>query len=130
MGNRIYKFISTYLKIIYNFFMAEFPNHSFTLMKSQRGGDKLVEGGYTYGKQRRLGEVIHWLCEQRGSSKAILHTKGGEIIKRTNIHLHPPDEQAISCSKVKLDLKRKANHSQDSSHQILGESLQNDIWSL
>ena len=47
--------------------MAEFPNQSFTLMKSQRGGDKLVEGGYTYGKQRRLGEGIHWLCEQRGS---------------------------------------------------------------
>ena len=60
--------------------MAEFPYQSFTLMKSQRGGDKLVEGGYTYGKQRRLGEVIRWLCEQRGSCKAILHTKGGEII--------------------------------------------------
>ena len=103
--------------------MAEFPQ-SFTLTRSQRGLYKLVEGGYMYGKQRRIGDVTHWLCEQRGLCKAIIHTQGGEIIKRTNIHLHAPDAQAVNCCEVKAGMKRKAMHSQDTSHQIVGEELQ------
>ena len=29
-------------------------------------------------------------------------------MKRTNQHLHPPEEKAISCSEVKINIKRKA----------------------
>ena len=53
--------------------MAELPSEYFTLTRSQRGAIKLVEGGYIYGKQRKIGEVTHWLCEQRGFCKAIIH---------------------------------------------------------
>ena len=84
----------------------------------------MIEGGFCYRKQRVVKEVTHWLCERRGSCKAIIHTKGLEIVKRTNDHLHAPDEQAASCCEVKAGIKRKANESQDSSHQILGETLQ------
>ena len=45
-------------------------------------------------------------------------------MKRTNQHLHPPDEKAISCSEVKINIKRKAKGSQDSSHYIVGECVQ------
>ena len=102
--------------------MSEFFQ-SFTLTRSQRGLYKLVEG-YMYGKQRRIGDVTHWLCEQRGLCKAIIHTQGGEIIKRTNIHLHAPDAQAVNYCEVKAGMKRKAMQSQDTSHQIVGEELQ------
>ena len=61
-----------------------------------------------------MKEVSHWLCERRGSCKAIIHTKGLEIVKRTNDHLHAPDEQAASCCEVKAGIKRKAKESQDS----------------
>ena len=76
-----------------------------------------------YCKHRRVGEITHWLCEQRGYCKAIIHTKGIEIIKRTNEHLHAPDEKAVSCCVVKENIKRKAIDSQDSSHHIVGECL-------
>ena len=46
-----------------------------------------------------------------------------EIVKRTNEHLHSPDEQAVICQETKIGIKRKARDSQDSSHQIVGESL-------
>ena len=50
--------------------------------------------------------------------------KGAEIVKRTNVHLHAPDGKTAICCKVKARIKRKAIDSQDSSHQIVGESLQ------
>ena len=47
-----------------------------------------------------------------------------EIIKRTNEHLHAPDEQALSCCELKVGMKIKARDSQDSSHHIVGEGFQ------
>ena len=104
--------------------MAEVHHPSFRLTRSQRGAEKLIEGGYIYGKQRRIGETTHWLCERRGLCKAIIHTKGLEIIKQTNEHCHPPDENYISCCEVKVSIKRKAKDSQDCSHYIVGECLE------
>ena len=46
-----------------------------------------------------------------------------EIIKRTNDHLRPPDEQAVICQETKIGIKRKARDSQDSSQHIVDESL-------
>ena len=46
-----------------------------------------------------------------------------EVVKRTNEHLHSPDEQAVICQETNIGIKRKARDSQDSSHQIMGESL-------
>ena len=76
--------------------MTELPSEYFTLTRSQRGAMKLVEGGYIYGKQKKIGEVTHWLCEQRGFCKAIIHTKGAEIVKRTNVHLHQMERQPFA----------------------------------
>ena len=95
----------------------------FKLMKTQRGGNKLVERGYIYGGHRRVGEVTHWLCEKRGICNARIHTQGTEIIKRTNEHLHAPDEQSVSCCETKIGIKRRARESQDSSHHIVGDSV-------
>ena len=101
--------------------MAELHHASFKLT---RGAEKLIEGGYIYGKQRRIGETTHWLCERRGLCRALIHTKGLEIIKRTNKHCHAPDEKYVSCCEVKVSIKRKAKESQDGSHHIIGECLE------
>ena len=82
------------------------PVQPFRLIRSQRRGSKLVEGAYVYGVQRRVGEVTHWLCEKRGVCYARLHTQGTEIVKRTNEHIHAPDEQAVSCYETKICIKR------------------------
>ncbi|KAI6649971.1 General transcription factor II-I-like [Oopsacas minuta] len=96
---------------------------TFRLTKSQRGGDKLLEDGYSFGVQRRVGDVTHWLCEQRGVCKARVHTKGMVIVKRTNGHSHGPDEQAADCCEAKAGMMRKARESQDGTDHIVSESL-------
>ena len=64
------------------------------------------------------------MWEQRGFCKANIHTKGAEIVKRTNVHLQAPHGRTAICCEVKTRIKRKAINSQDSSHQIVGESPQ------
>ena len=70
--------------------------------------------------QKRVGDATHWLCEQRGICKARVHTKGMEVVKRTNYHTHAPDEQDVSCCETKAGIKRRARESLDSSHHIVG----------
>ena len=53
-----------------------------------------------------------------------VHTEGMKIVKRTNEHLHAPDEQVVSSYETKVGIKRKARETQDSSHHIVGESLE------
>ena len=61
--------------------------------------------------------------KKREKCNARVHTQGTEIVKRTNEHLHAPDEHAVSCYESKIGIKRKARDSQDISHQIVGESV-------
>ena len=105
--------------------MSEDPSSlPFRQIRTTRGGFKLTEGGYIYAKQRRVGEVTHWQCERKEVCKARVHTEGMEITKRTNEHLHGPDEQEVSCREIKVGIKRKAHETQDSYHCIVEESLQ------
>ena len=53
----------------------------------------------------------------------MVHTKETGIVKRTNDHIHSPDQQAVICQEANIGIKRIARDSQDSSHQIVGETL-------
>ena len=99
------------------------PEPQFTLIRSSKCKKecyKLVEGGFVYGKQRVIGDITHWQCEKRESCKARLHTKGTQIIKRTNEHLHDSDIRHVRSMKV----KRRARESIDHVHHIVGEELE------
>ena len=102
--------------------MSEFQQE-FRLLQSSRGGYKLAENGFLYDKQRKVGDIIHWQCEQRSICKARLFTKHSEIVRRSNDHIHEADENRISCYETKTRIKRKAESTQDSTHQIVGNSL-------
>ena len=41
----------------------------FKLIKSSRGGQKLIEGGFVFDKQRICSDVTHWQCEKKGECK-------------------------------------------------------------
>ena len=103
------------------------PEPQFTLIRSSKCKKecyKLVEGGFVYGKQRVIGDITHWQCEKRESCKARLHTKGTQIIKRTNEHLHDSDIRHVRSMKVKIGMKRRARESIDHVHHIVGEELE------
>ena len=88
-----------------------------------RGGYKLAENVFLYDRQRKVGDSIHWQCEQRSICKARLFTKDSKIVRRSNDHIHEADENRISCYETKTRIKRKAEFTQDSTHQIVGNNF-------
>ena len=67
-------FIFLILLFQFSNLMAQ-PPESFRLTRSQRGAEKLTEGGYCYGKQRRVGDVTHGCVKKRGLCRAIFIRK-------------------------------------------------------
>ena len=51
------------------------------------------------------------------------------IIKRTGEHLHDPDEQQISSLTLKAGVKRRARDTNDTTHYIIGDSLETETES-
>lgn len=78
------------------------------LIKSKRGGDKLLYEGYAYTRKRTTKSSIRWECSKR-------HTEGCKGIIITNLdiseitssseHSHPSDPLAIKAMKVRQELK-------------------------
>ena len=56
--------------------MATAPHQTFKVIISQKGGQKMIEGGYMYGMRRRVNDVTHWQCEQRGFARREYILKG------------------------------------------------------
>ena len=98
-------------------------NHNpFRLIKSSRGGFKLAENAFLYDKQRKVGDIVHWQCEQRGICKARIFAKDSDIVRRCNEDLHGPDEEIITSYETICGIKRSAVVTQECTHQIVGES--------
>ena len=77
---------------------------------------------FFYDKQRKVGDIVHWKCEQRGICKARIFTKDSDIVRRCNEHLHGPDEEIITSYETKSGIKRRAEVTH-CTHQIVGESI-------
>ena len=106
--------------------MADPLPQQFRLIRSSKSNKeryKLIEGGFVYDRQRIIGDTTHWQCERRGLCKARVHTNGMAIVKRTGEHLHESDEQQVECIALKAGVKRKARDTNDTTHHIIGDSL-------
>ena len=68
--------------------------------RREERGERREERGERRGWQR--------LVRVRERCNAKVHTQGMEIVKRTNEHLHAPDEQVVSTYETKVGIKRKA----------------------
>ena len=44
-------------------------------------------------------------------------------MKRTNDHLHGPDNTKVSCFETKIGIKRRAQTTHETSHHIIGDSV-------
>ena len=63
--------------------------------------------------------ALHILCWAYCSIHPTTH-----IVKGTNEHTHIPSEEEVNCRETKVGVKRRARESQDTSHHIVGESMQ------
>ena len=81
-------------------------------IKSIRDGNKIVDGGYIYVKQKVLADNLTTVyeCEQRrkGLCKAKIRVVDDNIVRYINEHTHAADISRINSIKVQNKLKREA----------------------
>ena len=97
-------------------------------VKTQRGGLKLCYNGYLYVKNKDLpsGNTFYE-CERRrrNNCKAKITLRGDQIIRETHEHTHAPDIIRQDLLSLREEMKEQAIKTQQSSQQILCQTLQN-----
>jgi hypothetical protein len=95
------------------------------LIESQRGHPKLAYKGYLFTKNCLLASGgISWVCEQRSRCKSRMTTLDERVISEPSLHTHAPDSARIETEKVRRAIKRRATSTQESTQQILSETMQ------
>ena len=94
---------------------------------TEKGARKLLKDGFIYFFQKTLAnDVSSWECSLRrkGQCKArVKLTSDDQFIEQTNEHTHPPSETNCEMARVKAEIKRRAETSNDTSRQILAGEL-------
>ena len=91
-----------------------------------QGKRKLVDGGYMYVHQKNLANgVASWECEQRRreTCKAKVKVLNDQIVGRVDVHTHGPNNTKVEVTKVRVDMKRRAETTIDAPQQILSDGL-------
>ena len=89
---------------------------------AERGSRKLIKDGYMYVFKKSLAkETPTWECELRQNCKCWAYIKLDVFegfIGQRNEHSHPPSKTKCNIAKTKVNLKRKATETMDTSRQI------------
>ena len=102
-------------------FISHVQDHSLSELKfttTERGGQCLMEMGFSYTSHQIRGNIVQWQCVQRSVCSARIHTQNQIVIKRIHENTHESNSSIFHCSKVKTVIKRRAFDTQDSTHNI------------
>lgn len=70
-----------------------------TFFKSQRGGNKLALGGFTYCFDKERDSRTYWRCDQRKCSGAAV-TQSSMVVSTKEHNLHAPDQAKVQVKFV------------------------------
>ena len=100
---------------------------------SIRGKSKIILNGYVYVKQKKLANSItSYECERwRGAGKGLSECKARvklnedlSVVGFLNEHTHLADEARGEMLQVRERIKRKAEETEETPQQILGQEMQ------
>ena len=82
---------------------------------STKGKQKLLLGGFTFIKDRRVNTVTYWKCDQCFNIKcrARVHTANDSVVKTLNSHNHAAHAARIDADRIVNNVKETAISTQD-----------------
>ena len=92
---------------------------------STKGKQKLLLGGFTFIKDRRVNTVTYWKCDQCFNIKctARVHTANDSVVKTLNSHNHAAHAARIDADRIVNNVKETAISTQDSGHLIVSSAV-------
>ena len=102
----------------------------FTTTERERGQRKLLRNGYIYVHRRKLADGCStWECilRRKGTqcNSKIKLSPNGEFVEHTNDHTHPPSQTECAGTKVKANIRRRAETTEETTQQIWATELRN-----
>ncbi|KAI6655445.1 hypothetical protein LOD99_2280 [Oopsacas minuta] len=104
--------------------------HKIELIKTIRGKDKATFQGFVYTLTKSSLGVQQWVCENRGTCKACMYTKGDENIKPTQIndiyssHMHGSNPVRIEMLRGYNIVKERSINSEESARVFLSHGIE------
>ena len=94
---------------------------------SQKGRRKFIENGksFTFEKTSKDGGTEFWKCDIRGTCKARLHIRNGQVVRRINTHTHPGDASKIEVLQALTILRNRAANTIEQTAQVVATSIEN-----
>ena len=96
---------------------------------TERESRKLIKDGYMYVFKKRLAnDNSTWKCELRRNGECQAYIKLDvfeDFIEQRNDHSHSPSQTKCNIRKTRVNLKRKATETMDTTRQILSAELGN-----
>ncbi|GAB0097315.1 hypothetical protein DMENIID0001_129480 [Sergentomyia squamirostris] len=91
-----------------------------SFVKSNKGKDLLVHGGFQYKQNVKRGSVVYWKCAESTPCPGRAKTDG-ETLTVTQEHTHEPNIVRIESRQLKNALKERALVSQDSPTELFAD---------
>lgn len=104
-------------------------NSSVRIVKSKRGGDKLVVDGFIYHLQLKRENKYSWICDRKNIMKCkgrvttILEKTEHVITKRPTTHVHDPNAYETEVHKANSLVRSKAAQTKDNPASIVQQSV-------
>ena len=94
---------------------------------SQKGRRKFVENGksFSFEKTSKDGATEFWKCDVRGTCKARLHIRDGQVVRRVNRHTHPEDASKIEVLQALSVLRNRSVNTLEQTAQVVATSIEN-----
>ena len=85
------------------------------------GGQKLLNNGYMYVKDKDSIDVIYWRCVERGLCNARITTykSNGSVKKPPSIHNHPPDNVALETARTIGEIKVRSTLTEEATSSVI-----------
>lgn len=92
-------------------------------VKSQKGKNLLVDGGYLYIKEKNSLNITIWRCVEYTSAKCRgrCHTKNDEVIHTSNNHNHVANTAEIECKTTVERIRESAVNRMDAPQAIIAQ---------
>jgi len=93
---------------------------------SERGHEKLTEGGFVYVKERVHREVTYWKREFHLKKRcpARLHTIDNKIVHRVKDHVsHVGNAAAVEAAELRTQIRERAENCSDARKVVIADCL-------
>ena len=79
---------------------------------------------YTLNGKNKDGSKLYWTCARKKTCKARVHTVDGQVVFRSDVHIHAPDTAGAAARSVVSRMVESVNTGHESTRNVIRDAIQ------